>query len=99
MFKKILLPLLFLIIVNNCDYSPVYLKSENSKLNINIIEIKGDTEINKVIVNEISEIANNIYSKKIDIKSRQVLFVTPSRFYHQFLPSKNCQNLSDADGR
>ena len=68
MLKKILLPLLFLIIVNNCDYSPVYLKSENSKLNINIIEIKGDTEINKVIANEISEIANNSYSKKIDIK-------------------------------
>ena len=49
MLKKILLPLLFLIIVNNCDYSPVYLKGENTKLNINIIEAKGDTEVNKVI--------------------------------------------------
>jgi hypothetical protein len=68
MLKKILLPMLFLIIVNNCDYSPVYLKSENSKLNINIIEVKGDTEINRLIANEISEIANNGYSKKIDIR-------------------------------
>ena len=68
MLKKILLPLLFLIIVNNCEYSPVYLKGENTKLNINIIETKGDTEINKVIVNEISEIANNNYSKVINIK-------------------------------
>jgi hypothetical protein len=59
---------MFLIIVNNCDYSPVYLKSENTKLNINIIEAKGDTEINKVIDNEISEIANNNYSKVINIK-------------------------------
>ena len=59
MLKKILLPFIILIIVNNCDYSPVYLKSENSKLNINIIEVKGDDEINKVITNEISEIANN----------------------------------------
>ena len=68
MLKKILLPLLFLIIVNNCDYSPVYLKGENTKLNINIIEAKGDAEINKVIENEISEIANNDYSKVINIK-------------------------------
>ena len=68
MLKKILLPLLFLIIVNNCDYSPVYLKGENTKLNINIIEAKGDTEVNKVIKNEISEIANNDYSKVINIK-------------------------------
>ena len=68
MLKKILLPLLFLIIVNNCDYSPVYLKSENTKLNLNIIEVKGDTEINKIITKEISEIANNSYSKKINIK-------------------------------
>ena len=67
MLKKIL-PLLFLIIVNNCDYSPVYLKSENTKLNINIIEVEGDTEINKVITNEISEIANNSYAKVINIK-------------------------------
>ena len=68
MLKKILLPLLFLIIVNNCDYSPVYLKGENTKLNINIIEVEGDTEINKVITNEISEIANNSYAKVINIK-------------------------------
>jgi hypothetical protein len=68
MLKKILLPLLFLIIVNNCDYSPVYLKGENTKLNINIIEAKGEAEINKVIENEISEIANNDYSKVINIK-------------------------------
>jgi hypothetical protein len=68
MLKKILLPLLFLIIVNNCDYSPVYLNGENTKLNINIIETKGDSEINKVINNEISKIANNNYSKVINIK-------------------------------
>ena len=68
MLKKILLSLLFLITVNNCDYSPVYLKGENSKLNINIIKIDGDNEINKVITNEIGEIANNKYSKAIDIK-------------------------------
>ena len=68
MLKKILLPFIILIIVNNCDYSQVYLKSENTKLNINIIEAKGDTEINKVIDNEISEIANNNYSKVINIK-------------------------------
>ena len=68
MLKKILLPLLFLIIVNNCDYSPVYLKGQNTKLNINIIEAKGDAEINKEIENEISGIANNDYSKVINIK-------------------------------
>ena len=68
MLKKILLPFLFFIILNNCDYSPVYLKGENTKLNINIIEVEGDTEINKVITNEISEIANNSYAKVINIK-------------------------------
>lgn len=68
MFKKILLPLLFLITINNCDYTPVYLEGKNTKLNINIIEINGDAEINKVITNEINEIANNKYAKKIDVK-------------------------------
>ena len=65
MFKKILSLLLFLIVVANCDYSPVYLKGENSKLNIDIIKIDGDSEINNIITKEISEIANNNYSKKI----------------------------------
>ena len=50
MFKKILSLLLFLIVVANCDYSPVYLKSENSKLNIDIIKIDGDSEIKEIIV-------------------------------------------------
>ena len=68
MFKKILLHLLFLIIVTNCDYSPVYLNSESSKLNIDIINFDGDSEINEIIVKEINQIANNNYSKKIDIK-------------------------------
>jgi hypothetical protein len=68
MLKKILLPFLFLIILNNCDYSPVYLEGKNTKLNINVIEVNGDAEINKVIANEIKEIANNKYAKKIDLK-------------------------------
>ena len=61
MLKKIILSFLFLIMINNCNYSPIYLKNENTKLNIAIIEVKGDTEINKVISNEINEIANNSY--------------------------------------
>ena len=68
MFKKILLHLLFLILVTNCDYSPVYLNGESSKLNINIINFDGDNEINEIIVKEINQIANNNYSKKIDVK-------------------------------
>ena len=68
MLKKKLLPLLFLIIVANCDYSPVYVKGEGSKLNIDIIKIDGDSEINDIITKEISQIANSNYSKKINIK-------------------------------
>jgi hypothetical protein len=68
MFKKILSLLLFLIVVANCDYSPVYMKDKNSKLNINIIKIDGDSEINEIIVKEINQIANNNYSKRIDVK-------------------------------
>jgi hypothetical protein len=68
MLKKKLLPLLFLIIVANCDYSPVYVKGEGSKLNIDIIKINGDSEINDIIAKEISQIANNNYAKKINVK-------------------------------
>ena len=68
MFKKILLHLLFLIIVTNCDYTPVYLNDESSKLNINIINFDGDSEINEAIIKEINQIANSNYSKKIDVK-------------------------------
>ena len=68
MFKSIFLPLLFLIVVSNCDYSPVYLKNNNSKLNINIIKMDGDSGINNIITNEIKQIASNNSSKKINLK-------------------------------
>ena len=70
MLKKILLPILFLIIVNNCDYSPVYQKNDNTKLNINILEMDGDSEINNIIAKEIKQIASDTSSKKINVKIR-----------------------------
>ena len=70
MSKKIFLPLLFLITVLSCDYSPVYLKNDNTKLNINILEMDGDSEINNIIAKEIKQIASDTSSKKIDVKIR-----------------------------
>ena len=70
MSKKIFLPLLFLITVLSCDYSPVYLKNDNTKLNINILEMDGDSEINNIIAKEIKQIASDTSSKKINVKIR-----------------------------
>ena len=80
MFKKILLHLLFLILVTNCDYSPVYLKSENSKLNINIIEIKGD--YTPFIEERIQEIIRS-YKGPIALKSFSLKSI---KWIIEFLP-------------
>ena len=55
MIKKILLLLLFSLLINNCDYSPVYVKNEKFKYNINITEITGDSEINKYIIKNLNQ--------------------------------------------
>ena len=78
MLKKIFLTILFLNLLNHCDYTPVY--SNKSKINHKIIitSVTGDKNINNVIATNlkrsIKESSNNILNVSFDTKySKSVL--------------------------
>ena len=78
MLKKIFLTILFLNLLNHCDYTPVY--SNKSKINHKIIitSVTGDKNINNVIATNLKrsskESSNNILNVSFDTKySKSVL--------------------------
>ena len=78
MLKKIFLTILFLNLLNHCDYTPVY--SNKSKINHKIIitSVTGDKNINNVISTNLKrsskESSNNILNVSFDTKySKSVL--------------------------
>ena len=72
--KKIALAILFLLILNSCDYEPIY-SSKNSKFAILNIESTGDKKINKILVKKL-EIYN--YNKNISAKKKYNLNISSS---------------------
>ena len=65
------LTLIFLLLfLSSCGYSSIYKKQKSLDFKLNIIETKGDYEINNLIKNEIRLYSNtdslNIYNIKID---------------------------------
>ncbi len=68
MLKKIFLFLFLSILITNCNYSPVYMKNENFKYNINITEIVGDNETNKYIVKDLNQQSKVDAKNNFDIK-------------------------------
>ena len=78
MLKKIFLTILFLNLLNHCDYKPVY--SNKNKINQKIIitSVTGDKNINNVIATNLKrsskESSNNILNVSFDTKySKSVL--------------------------
>jgi hypothetical protein len=72
--KKIALAILFLLILNSCDYEPIY-SSKNAKFAILNIESTGDKKINKILVKKL-EIYN--YNKNISAKKKYNLNISSS---------------------
>ncbi len=68
MFKKILLLVLTLTLLSNCEYKPIYSNSNKLNYQIDIEEVKGDKELNKFIIENLSKRNQTKSSKKINIK-------------------------------
>ena len=58
MIKKIY-PLLIILILTSCGYTPIYNNPNKSDYKINIIEKSGDRLINNLIISEIKSISNS----------------------------------------
>ena len=52
MIKKIVLLIMIITFTSSCDYSPVHSNKENN-IEINIINISGDSEINDYLIREL----------------------------------------------
>ena len=71
MIKKIY-PLLIVLILVGCGYSPIYNSSDKSDYKINIIEKSGDRLINNLIVSEIKSISNSQSNTIFNLKVNTV---------------------------
>jgi len=67
MIKKIY-PLLIILILASCGYTPIYNSLDKSDYKINIIEKSGDRLINNLIISEIKAISNSQSSKIFNLK-------------------------------
>ena len=53
MVYKLFIKLILLIVLTSCGYSPIYSSLEDQRLNIKILEYKGDREINLEIISKL----------------------------------------------
>ena len=76
MIKKIY-PLLIILILTSCGYTPIYNSLDKSDYKINIIEKSGDKLINNLIVSEIKAISNSqsntIFNLKINTVFEKII--------------------------
>ena len=68
MLKRNLIPLLILLFINNCGFTPIYNISEKMDYNIVLIEKEGDNIINNKIISEITRLAKKDSNKIFNIK-------------------------------
>ena len=64
---KNLILILFLFFLNNCGYTSIYKNQKLQDFQINIIEMKGDNEINNLIKNNLKFYTNNKSNIKYNI--------------------------------
>tara|TARA_B110000014_G_C19924183_1_gene478106 strand:+ start:349 stop:807 length:459 start_codon:yes stop_codon:yes gene_type:complete len=67
----------FLLFIYNCGYTSVYKNQKSEDFQINIIEMRGDSEINNLIKNELKFYSNrdseNKYDISIDSKYQKII--------------------------
>lgn len=66
--KKIIIGIILFCFTESCGYSPMYSKSRIQTFNIEVIESKGDREINNSIRSELRRYSEELVSKKFIIK-------------------------------
>tara|TARA_B100001564_G_C20364840_1_gene545126 strand:- start:67 stop:525 length:459 start_codon:yes stop_codon:yes gene_type:complete len=69
MYKKVFILLFTLFILNGCGYAPIYSKTTNNELNLELISFDGDREINKAIRYNLERYANKNNKNKFIIKT------------------------------
>lgn len=67
MKKKVIFLILFLFL-QNCGYSPILSEYKDQKINFNIVEIKGNDELNNIVKLKMKKFSNNPNSKTINLK-------------------------------
>ena len=83
---KNLILVLFLIFLNSCGYTPVYINQKSQDFQINIIEMTGDNAINNLIKNELKFYSN----KKSNIKYN----ISINSNYQKIIVSKNSAGVA-----
>ena len=68
MLKRNLIPLLILLFINNCGFTPIYNTSEKMDYNIILIEKEGDNLINNKIISEFARLTKKDSNKIFNIK-------------------------------
>jgi hypothetical protein len=86
MYKKSLILIFLLIILNNCGYTPLYLGS-NSKIYIEITEKNGDRDINNLLSSNLKRFSN----KSEDTKNYRIII---NSVYKKNIIAKNTQGAS-----
>ena len=71
MYKNLIIITFTLLLLNNCGYSPIYSKNIDQKLNIELVNFKGDREINNSIKYNLKRYNNQVSELKflIDINT------------------------------
>ena len=81
MCKKFLIAVLTLLILQSCEYSPIYTKDTPKKFNIELINFEGDREINNAIKYNLKRYMN--HNEKLKI------FITTNSIYTKAVGTKN----------
>ena len=68
MIKKNFISFILLIFLSGCGYTPLYQEFEDLKFSIEIIDEKGDREINKAIKSNLRRFEKNIQELNYEIK-------------------------------
>ena len=86
MIKKIFFKLFLIILLTNCDYTPIYSVNDEDRFNIEITNFEGDREINSKIISKLR------FHKNESLELYQISFNTS---YSKNIISKNLEGKAE----
>tara|TARA_B100000963_G_C22404965_1_gene570604 strand:- start:84 stop:539 length:456 start_codon:yes stop_codon:yes gene_type:complete len=86
MIKKIFFKLFLIILLTNCDYTPIYSVNDEDRFNIEITNFEGDREINSKIISKLR------VHKNESLELYQISFNTS---YSKNIISKNLEGKAE----